>query len=128
MTISGTFNIGSAQIEDTMLVVTDKTGTRKIRLGNLDNAKNAKVNGSTLANWLSAAGFNINNLKSVSSSNVIETPTTEAIPITKDGGRIDVDKDYKPTPIKSDVTESKSVATRSANTSDRNTFKRRPGN
>ena len=117
LTISGTFNIGSAQIEDTMLVVTDKTGTRKIRLGNLDNAKNAKVNGSTLANWLSAAGFNINNLKSVSSSNVIEAPTTEAIPITKDGGRIDVDKDYKPTPIKSDVTESKSVATRSANTS-----------
>jgi len=114
LTISGTFNIGSAQIEDTVLVVTDRTGTRKIRLGNLDNAKNAKVNGTTLANWLSAAGFNINSLKSVSSSNVIETPTGA---VAEDGGRIDVDADYKPAQIESVVIEPKSVATRSANTS-----------
>ncbi|MBQ4494196.1 MAG: hypothetical protein II968_00350 [Selenomonadaceae bacterium] len=30
------FEVGSALIEDTLLVITDKTGTRKIRLGDLN--------------------------------------------------------------------------------------------
>ena len=41
LTISGTFEIGSASVDNTTLIITDKTGTRKIRLGDLDNAKNA---------------------------------------------------------------------------------------
>ena len=52
LTISGTFNVGSAQLEDNLLVIADSTGTRKIRLGDFDTAKNAKVNSTTISRWL----------------------------------------------------------------------------
>ena len=95
LTISGTFQIGKAALDDTMLVVTDKTGTRQIRLGNLDRARNARVNGNTIATWLSNAGFNIDSLSSTSSSYVAEDAPATAI-TEEGGGRIDVDEDYKP--------------------------------
>ena len=63
MTIKGTFNAASAQVEDNLLVITDKTGTRKIRLGDFDTAKNAKVNSTTISNWLANAGITLSNLK-----------------------------------------------------------------
>ena len=98
LTISGTFQVGSAQIEDNLLVVTDKTGTRQIRLGDLDNAKNATVNGSTIAAWLSKAGFNLNSLSSISSANVIENSTN----VEEDGsGRIAIDDEYQPAQTRS---------------------------
>ena len=92
LTISGTFEVGSAQIEDTLLVITDKTGTRQIRLDDFDNAKNAKVNGTTIANWLSSAGIDINNLESISSSNAAEEIASSIVEETGSGGRIDVEK------------------------------------
>ncbi len=78
LTISGDFDVGSAQIEDSLLVITDRTGTRKIKLGDFENATSAKVNSTTIANWLANAGISLNNLatknysdgKVVSSSNV----------------------------------------------------------
>ncbi len=90
LTISGTFQVGSAQIDDTILVVTDKTGTRQIRLGDFDNAKNARINGTTIANWLSNAGIDISKLES-SSASVVE----ESAPLIAEetgGGRVDVEK------------------------------------
>ena len=100
--ISGTFEVGSAKIEDMLLVITDKTGTRKIRLGDFDNAKNAKINSTTIGAWLTNSGINLNNLSSSSSSN--ELPTSAApteISSTGDGGEghLAIDPDYTPTPI-----------------------------
>ena len=110
ITISGTFQVGSAQIEDTLLVITDKTGTRKIRLGDLDTAKNGRINGTTIANLLSNAGIDINNLKQTSyvkengivsysgqsGSNVTNTDNFSG----EDGsGRTAIDPDYKPSPV-----------------------------
>ncbi|MBR1646933.1 MAG: hypothetical protein IJ685_09175 [Selenomonadaceae bacterium] len=43
ISISGTFEVGNAQIENSMLVVTDKTGKRKIKFSDLTNAGNAKI-------------------------------------------------------------------------------------
>ena len=62
LTISGNFEVGSAQIEDTLLVVTDKTGTRKIRLGDFDTAKSAKINSTTIGDWLTKSGIDFDNL------------------------------------------------------------------
>ena len=105
LTISGTFEVGSAKIEDTLLVITDKTGKRKIRLGDFDNAKNAKINSTTIGAWLTNSGINLNNL-SASSSNS-ELPTSDVpTEISSTGGIVDggegqiaVDPDYTPTPI-----------------------------
>ena len=63
LTIKGTFNPAAAQIEENLLVITDKTGKRKIRLANLDDAKSAKINSTTITKWLANAGISLNNLK-----------------------------------------------------------------
>ncbi len=98
--ISGTFDAASAKIEDTMLVVTDKTGTRKIRLGDFDNAKNAKINSTTIGDWLANAGIDLNNLQATSSSNVVEELNSETATVTGgEGGRIEIDSDYTPSPL-----------------------------
>ncbi|MBQ7494099.1 MAG: hypothetical protein IJT47_06710, partial [Selenomonadaceae bacterium] len=89
LTISGTFEVGSAKIEDMLLVITDKTGSRKIRLGDFETAKNATVNGTTVAQWLHAAGININ---SFPTSNYSDGK------VKTSDGRIAIDDDYKPTP------------------------------
>lgn len=101
LTISGTFDVDSAQIEDTLLVVKDSTGTREIRLGNLDNAKSATVNGTTLEEWLSDAGIDLDNLKTVSTSQSARLATSST-----NGGneRAPIDSDYKPKPIEQTVT------------------------
>ena len=107
LTISGTFEAKTAKIEDTMLVVTDKTGTRQIRLGNLDNAKNAKFGSTstTIANWLTKAGIDLNNLPTSSSNAVSDSIETEIGVVSGEvaeseegGGRIAIDSDYTPSP------------------------------
>ena len=61
LNINGTFEVGSAKVEKNLLVITDKTSTRKIRLGNFSsNAKKAKINKTTIAKWLQNAGINPN--------------------------------------------------------------------
>ena len=106
LTISGNFEIGSAHIEDTLLVITDKTGTRKIRLGDLDNAKNAKINSTTIGDWLTNAGINFNNLATknysdsvLSSNNSSNAENANSGNADEDIGRIAIDPDYTPSPI-----------------------------
>ena len=97
LTISGEFEIASAQIEDSLLVVTDKTGTRKIRFGDFDTAKNAKINSTTIGEWLKDAGINLNNLNTVnysegkvlSSSNVVEFSNAATAAVTIDLDTVD---------------------------------------
>lgn len=109
ITISGIFEVGSAQIEDTLLVITDKTGERKIRLGDLSNAKNGKVNSTTIANWLSSAGIDINNLKQTTYAELrgvtsysgqalsnFEAPDNSS---REGAGRTAIDLDYTPSPV-----------------------------
>ena len=106
--ISGTFQIGSAQIENTLLVITDKTDTRKIRIGDFGTAKNAKINSTTISTWLANANINLNNLNSYSLKN--ELPNTgkarEISSTSDDGGegRIAGDPGYTPTLIKKALT------------------------
>ncbi|MBE8951653.1 MAG: hypothetical protein SR1Q7_00730 [Quinella sp. 1Q7] len=84
MTISGTFEIGSARIEDMLLVVTDSTGTRKIRFGDFATATGATVNigniSTTLSNWLTNAGIDLNHLEQTTyaESVGVETPSTQS--------------------------------------------------
>lgn len=114
LTISGTFQVGSAHIEDSLLVVTDKTGSRQIRLADIDNAKNARLNGKSIATWLSNAGININSLSTTSSANLIEEPTT----VEEDGGgRIAIDDEYQPTLIRSSnaAQGTQNIATKNSN-------------
>ena len=117
ITISGTFEVGSAQIEDMLLVITDKTGKRKIRLGDLDTAKNGKINGTTIATLLNNAGINIDSLnkttyaekanvvnysgKAVSSVAESDNLSTEEV-----DGRTEIALDWKPSP----VVEKKAIA------------------
>ena len=54
--IDGTFKVGFAQVEDNLLVITDKTSGRKIRIPS--NAIYAKVNGVTINNWINGATIN----------------------------------------------------------------------
>ncbi len=76
LTVNGTFSVGSAQVEDDVLVITDKTGSRVIRIDNYADAKDAKVNSTTLTTWLSRAGFDIDNLEVTAMESVEEeTPT-----------------------------------------------------
>lgn len=110
LTISGEFEIGSAHIEDTLLVVTDKTGTRKIRLGDFDNAQNAsiKVNGSTsttIAQWLSKAGIVYDSLSDESYATQVlgNNSATEEIS-GEDDGRIALD-DYTPPAVEEPVVQ-----------------------
>ena len=90
ITIGGTFEVGNAKIENSMLVVTDKTGTRQIKFSDLTNAANAKIIGAqTISDWLSNSGFNINDLASgddVASGDVV----------IDDGGRVAIDPNYTP--------------------------------
>ena len=84
MTISGTFEVGSARIEDMLLVVTDSMGTRKIRFGDFTNATGATVNigntSTTLGDWLTNAGIDINNLErtTYAESVGVEVPSTQS--------------------------------------------------
>ena len=84
MTISGTFEVGSARIEDMLLVITDSTGTRKIRFGDFTNATGATVNigntSTTLGDWLTNAGIDINNLErtTYAESVGVEVPSTQS--------------------------------------------------
>lgn len=64
LTIGGTFEVGSAQIVDGLLVVTDKTGTRKLRFGNYTDALDAKLNSTTGGQWLTNSGVDLDNLTS----------------------------------------------------------------
>ena len=67
MTIEGTFKVGSAVIEDGLLVVIDKTSARKIRFDNFINATGAQVKigttSSTLGKILTDADIDIDNLE-----------------------------------------------------------------
>ncbi len=111
LTISGEFEIGSAHIEDTLLVVTDKTGTRKIRLGDFDNAQNASVNingsaSTTIAQWLSKAGIVYSSLSDESYAAQVlgnNNSTTEEIS-GEDEGRIALD-DYTPPAVEEPVVQ-----------------------
>ena len=122
LTISGNFEVGNAKLEDSVLTVTDKTGTRTIRFSDFENAKNAKVNGTTVANWLAKAGVSFNTLKST----LLATPS-EVNPLAKtkreklDGARADIDPEYKPSAVQSVRSGSKKQnlsAARNANSSD----------
>ena len=93
-------------VDDTTLIVTDKTGSRTIRLGDLDSAKNAKVNGSTtIGEWLANSGFSIDNLARTSNAK-----TSEYISVSpenaKSSGRLDVEPDYKPKPLETPAASS----------------------
>lgn len=61
--INGTFDLGSAQIEDMQLVITDKTGTRKITLGEFQKNTKIRVNAATttLGKWLANTGITLGN-------------------------------------------------------------------
>ncbi len=54
LTILGNFEVGSAQVEDMMLTITDKTGTRKITLAQFQAATKVNVGNAstTLGEWL----------------------------------------------------------------------------
>lgn len=71
--INGTFDLGSAQIEDMQLVITDKTGTRKITLGEFQKNTKIRVNAATttLGKWLANTGITLGNdtISSVNTSN-----------------------------------------------------------
>ena len=100
LTISGEFEAGSAQIEDTLLVITDKTGTRKIRLADFDaNAKDATINGTTIADWLTEAGINLNTLTTKNYSDGKVSSSSAVTDSDDPDGRIAIDQDYKPSPV-----------------------------
>lgn len=67
LTINGTFKIGSAVIEDELLVITDKTGTRKVRFDNFMNSTDSTVKigttSTTFGKWLTDADIDINDLE-----------------------------------------------------------------
>ena len=54
LTILGNFEVGSAKVEDMMLTITDKTGTRKITLAQFQAATKVNVGNAstTLGEWL----------------------------------------------------------------------------
>lgn len=64
LTLKGTFEIGSAHMEDNLLVISDKTGKRKIKIGDLAKAKTANINGKTIGKWLADANINVDKIKS----------------------------------------------------------------
>ena len=51
--IDGDFKVSSAQVEDNLLVITDKTNGRKILIPS--DATDAKVNNLTISNWINGA-------------------------------------------------------------------------
>lgn len=64
--IQGTFEVGAVTVEDMTLIITDKTGTRKITLGEFTDAVDGKVNigeaSTTIGEWLTDSGIDITNL------------------------------------------------------------------
>ncbi len=90
--LEGNFEIASAQIEDNLLVITDKAG-RKIRLGDFDSAKEAKINSSTIGEWLANAGISFDNLKTVNYSE------GKVLSNVVDEGRIEIDENYYPAQV-----------------------------
>ena len=129
MTINGSFEIGAAKIEDMMLIITDKTGKRKLRLGDFTNATNGKLNidgaSMTIGQWLTNSGIDLNNPENttyaesvgVESSNVKAPDNAE----DNDGGRTAIDPEYKPTPLPESVKTAEPTLTgpsRSSNTNE----------
>ena len=88
--ISGTFEVGNAQIENSMLVVTDKTGTRKIKFSDLTNVGNAKIGAQKISDWLSDSGFSLSDLSSS------DTSSGDVVIDDSDAGRVAIDPDYTP--------------------------------
>lgn len=128
MTINGSFEIGAAKIEDMMLIITDKSGKRKLRLGDFTNATNGKLNiggaSMTIGQWLTNSGIDLNNLETttyaasvgIGSSNVEAPDNVE----DNDGSRINIDPEYTPTPLPESVKTAEPTLTgpsRSSNTS-----------
>ena len=116
--ISGYFEVGAAKIEDMQLVISDKTGSRKIRFGDYQQALNATIKtgtkSTTLRQLLMSASIDPNNLtkttyaQSVGINSSSSTQISE-IPAKVSDGVIDVDSDYKPTPVTKTDTASNSV-------------------
>ena len=104
LTINGEFEINSAQIEDSLLVVTDKTGTRKIRFGDFDTAKSAKINSTTIGKWLADAGINLDNLKTVNYSEGKVLSNSNAVEVSNATSAITVDLNTINTSDEGDVT------------------------
>lgn len=95
LTIGGTFEVGSAKLVDGLLVVTDKTGTRKLRFGNYTDALDAKLNSTTVGQWLTNSGVDLDNLASSNYSDGKVNGSSGNV--VADDGRIALD-DYTPTP------------------------------
>lgn len=127
MTINGLFEIGAAKIEDMMLIITDKTGKRKIRLGDFTNATNGKLNidgaSMTIGQWLTNSGINLNNLENTTYAASVGVVSSNAQALDNaednDGGRTAIDPEYTPTPLLESVKNAEPTLTgpnRSANT------------
>ncbi len=95
VTVKGTFSVGSAQTDDTTLIVTDTTGNRTIYFSDYANSTGAKINGSTLTTWLSKAGIDLSN---VSSASVTESATVDqpASTVTQSTGQLDGENHFPP--------------------------------
>ncbi|MBR0290287.1 MAG: calcium-binding protein, partial [Selenomonadaceae bacterium] len=119
LTISGEFEIGSAHIEDSLLVITDSTSTRKIRLADFDTAKNAKINSTTIGDWLSNAGIDFNQLGIRNEELGIDSGANSNT--TADSSRIEIDSDYTPSQVEEIIstapTSTKDTPERCAKTS-----------
>ncbi|MBR3499457.1 MAG: hypothetical protein IKO05_10750, partial [Selenomonadaceae bacterium] len=99
MTISGTFEIGAAKIEDMMLVITDATGTRKLKLGdftNLDGTVNVNGTKTSIGQWLSDSGINLADLSEENNQTYFDQWL---------GARPASDDEYQPTPIETPPAE-----------------------
>ncbi|MBQ9498153.1 MAG: calcium-binding protein, partial [Selenomonadaceae bacterium] len=99
MTISGTFEIGAAKIEDMMLVITDATGTRKLKLGdftNLDGTVNVNGTKTSIGQWLSDSGINLADLSEENNQTYFDQWL---------GARMASDDEYQPTPIETPPAE-----------------------
>ncbi len=100
MTISGTFEVGAVTVEDMMLVITDKTGKRKIRLGDFANATAATVNvdgkDQKLDDWLTDAGININDFATADETESSDNPAPSNDTPRNSGNAVNVNlDDYK---------------------------------
>ena len=93
MTISGSFEVGAAKIEDMLLVITDATGTRKLKLGdftNLDGTVNVNGTKTSISQWLSDSGINLADLSEENNQTYFDQWL---------GARPAPDDEYQPTPI-----------------------------
>ena len=69
LTIQGVFEVGAAQIENMTLIITDKTGKRKISLAQFqaDTKLNVGELSTTLGDWLTNSGINIDDFAAINS-------------------------------------------------------------